>query len=227
MKVISLMIKVSSVLRNKGVKGFAITVIKKCLNFPFVKGFCIHIKNRIAISKISKVTPLKLHLGCGSICLDGYVNIDIEDWAGICNIIHDATKLPMFSDNSVDHIYNHALLEHIPPWDIERTLEEWNRILKPGGTIQIEVPDLERIFQDWFINETLGEQEAINNIYGGKKEPNKKYSQQHHLTGFTYNKLSRIMSAYGFVNCKRLEHEKYHHILVLFAQKKQNGKNHN
>ena len=61
--------------------------------------------------------PVKLHLGCGSVHLDGYVNIDVENWAGACDLTADAKKLSMFDDDSVDHIFNHALLEHLPPWD--------------------------------------------------------------------------------------------------------------
>jgi len=163
--------------------------------------------------------PLKLHLGCGSIHLDGYINADIQDWAGACDLTANAGDLHTFKDNSVDHIFNHALLEHIPPWGTMKTLKEWNRVLKPGGIIQIEVPDLERIFQDWLVNKTIGEQEAIDNIYGGNKAPNKVYSRQDHLTGFTYDGLTRMMSECSFTDFTRLEHPKYHHILVVRACK--------
>jgi len=71
------------------------------------------------------------------------------------------------------------------------------------------------------INKNLGEEEAIDNIYGGNKAPNKAYSHQDHLTGFTYDRLTRMMKNCGFINLKRLEHSKYHHILVIYAQKEE------
>lgn len=183
---------------------------------PLISGcYTRYLAHRLMMNR----KPLKLHLGCGSVHLNDYVNVDIQDWAGACDLIADARNLHMFRDNCVDHIFNHALLEHIPPWDTGRSLTEWNRVLRPGGTIQIEVPDLERVFQDWLIDKTLGEEEAINNIYGGFKSPNKAYIHQHHLTGFTYDRLTRMMRDCGFINFKRLEHPKYHHILVVYAQK--------
>lgn len=78
---------------------------------------------------------------------------------------------------------------------------------------------MERIFQDWLVNKTLSEQVAINNIYGGNKVPDKAYSHQDHLTGFTYDRLTRVMKECGFTNFKRLEHPQYHIILVVYAQK--------
>jgi len=205
--------------RTKGfwnfVKAASIYLLKKCRILPLV----MSIIRRRRFHKLIEEKPLKLHLGCGSVHLDGYVNMDIQDWAGACDLTADASDLHMFRDDCVDHIFNHAVLEHIPPWDTARTLREWNRVLKPGGTIQIEVPDLERIFQDWLVHKTLGEQEAIDNIYGGNKAPNKVYSRQDHLTGFTYDRLTRMMSECSFTGFKRLEHPKYHHILAVRACK--------
>ena len=197
------------------VKAASIYLLKKCRILPLI----MSVTGRRRFRKLLKEEPLKLHLGCGSIHLDGYINTDIQDWAGACDLTADAGDLHMFKDNSVDHIFNHALLEHIPPWDTRKTLREWNRVLKPGGRIQIEVPDLERIFQDWLVDKTLSEQDAIDNIFGGNKAPNKVYSRQDHLTGFTYDRLTRMMSECSFTGFTRLEHAKYHHILVVCACK--------
>jgi predicted SAM-dependent methyltransferase len=174
-------------------------------------------KNRKALKQLRP--PIKLHLGCGSNSLEGYLNIDIEDWSGICDMITSCTNLSMFSDNSVERIFNHALLEHVPPWDTHKALREWYRVLKPGGTIQIEVPDIERIFEDWLLKGVLGENEAIDNIFGGNKKPNKAYKAQHHLTGFTFKRLTGMMGQVGFEAFVRTEHPTYHHILVLHASK--------
>lgn len=211
--------KAATSYRRRGFRGFVkvalVYSLKKCKTLPLIG----NVVTRGQFRRLTREKPIRLHLGCGSIHLAGYVNIDIQDWADVCDLVADATKLYMCEDNSIEHIFTHALLEHIPPWDTTRTLKEWNRVLKPGGTIQIEVPDLERIFQDWLVNKTLGEQEAINNICGGNKSPNKAYSHQDHLTGFTYERLTRIMKDCGFTNFERREHPKYHHILVVWAEK--------
>ena len=81
------------------------------------------------------------------------------------------------------------------------------------------MPDLERIFEDWLVKGTLGEQEAVDNIFGGNKSPRKAYTHQDHLTGFTYDRLTRMMSRCGFERFERLEHPRYHHILVVKGRK--------
>lgn len=161
---------------------------------------------------------MKLHLGCGTVRLEGYVNIDIERWTAAVDVVANALDLNMYEDNSIEHIFTHAMLEHIPCWDTIKALKEWYRILKPGGTIQVEVPDLERIYADWIINKSLDEQEAIDNIFG-RTEEKKAYKNQHHLTGFTYDRLVRFMKECGFTNFKRLEHPVYRIILVVWAEK--------
>ncbi len=200
-------------------EGGLIKIIK-VISSHFSKRIRTFIKKNVKKYYFRKKSPLKLHLGCGNIYLKDFINIDIEDWSGICDLVADASNLFMFSENSVNHIFAHALLEHIPPWNTIKTLKEWYRILGPQGTIQIEVPDLERVFRNWLDNRTLNEEEAINNIYGGNKSPDKTYFHQDHLTGFTYDRLTKIMKECGFTNFKRLEHSEYRHILIVCAQKK-------
>ena len=163
---------------------------------------------------------IKLNLGCGKAIRSDYINIDLEDWSKKCDLVADARDLHMFEDESVSEIFSHALLEHIPPWDTIATLAEWHRILEPGGSIQIEVPDLERIFESWFVLETITEQLAIDNIFGGNKAPNRPFAEtQHHLTGFDYERLKRMMQEVGFVGIERYEHSKYYVILCLSGYK--------
>ena len=160
---------------------------------------------------------MKLHLGCGSIRLPGYVNTDTENWSGKCDVVCDARNLSQWSD--VEEVYSHSVLEHIPPWDTEHTLTEWFRVLKPGGIVRVEVPDLERCYEDWKAG-LIGETEYINNVYGGNKAPGRKFAAtQHHLTGFTFAILSRILAQVGFVDVQRYEHETYHHCLAMRARK--------
>jgi len=59
------------------------------------------------------------------------------------DINHDLTKFPWpISENSYDLIICQHLLEHLP--DMPSTLEELNRITKPGGKIFIEAPHFTR-----------------------------------------------------------------------------------
>jgi len=57
-----------------------------------------------------------------------------------------ATALPL-EDETVDVVYSSHMLEHLTPSDAKRFLAEARRVLIPGGTIRIVVPDLRRLVQ--------------------------------------------------------------------------------
>ena len=52
----------------------------------------------------------------------------------------DATKLP-FKDNSFDTIFNSEMIEHLYPQDSKKMLDEFFRVLKPGGKLIITTPN--------------------------------------------------------------------------------------
>jgi len=94
--------------------------------------------------KIKKSKLVKLHVGCGNNILnDDYINVDgpwmsHEPFIAIHNLIE---KYPL-PDNSVDEILSVHVIEHISRKDIPQMFQEWLRILKPGGKVITEWPDL-------------------------------------------------------------------------------------
>ena len=80
---------------------------------------------------------LKLNLGCGEVKAEGYVNIDRETGS-------EAYPLP-YPDNHFDEVRSSHLLEHFSRAEVEPVLKEWVRVLKPGGSLKIAVPDFEYI----------------------------------------------------------------------------------
>ena len=82
-------------------------------------------------------TPLRLNLGCGTNKLDGFVNIDAY---GDPDGIWDLNVMPYpWMSNTVDEIVMNHVLEHVEEW--WECFRECARILKPGGTMYINVPD--------------------------------------------------------------------------------------
>jgi len=116
---------------------------------------------------------LKLNLGCGDHCPEGWVNIDsspmgqlskllqyvpftgnlkfIKRWPkGVVNMnLTDSFK---FESASVDYIYTSHLIEHLTFEEGEFFLKECFRVLKEGGTIRIITPDLQKLIQDYLEN---------------------------------------------------------------------------
>lgn len=59
--------------------------------------------------------PLKLHLGCGTVYKDSWINIDNNSDSNIqkLDLKYDLRKGIPFKDSSVDYIYNEYFLEHL------------------------------------------------------------------------------------------------------------------
>jgi predicted SAM-dependent methyltransferase len=85
-----------------------------------------------------------LNLGCGDRFHPAWTNVDVatDDPAVIP---HDLRQGIPFPDEEFDVIYHSHVLEHFSKADGPRFLRECRRVLKPGGTIRVAVPDLERI----------------------------------------------------------------------------------
>lgn len=89
----------------------------------------------------------KLHLGCGTRYLDGYVNIDhppgehTVQHALIADRHADITELT-YPDGTIDEVRLHHVFEHFPRQIALALLCRWTDWLKPGGLLRIETPDV-------------------------------------------------------------------------------------
>ena len=83
----------------------------------------------------------KLHLGCGSRILDGWLNVDIEPCSAQVLRL-DATQPFPFADNSFDYLFSEHMIEHLNFPQGQQMLAECRRVLKSGGVLRIATPDL-------------------------------------------------------------------------------------
>jgi len=85
-----------------------------------------------------------LDVGCGCNKTPNAIGIDrrISDRAPLekqCDIEHDLGSYPWpIEDNAFDLIICQHVIEHLP--DTIKTMEEFNRILRPGGKVFLETP---------------------------------------------------------------------------------------
>ena len=74
---------------------------------------------------------------------DSVVGIDIRDYSschpGVEFVLSDGATIPL-KKNSVDMVASHSVLEHVK--DVDQSLTEINRILKPGGFVFLTVTPL-------------------------------------------------------------------------------------
>lgn len=93
--------------------------------------------NRLSIMENQKKKE-RLHLGCGHIIKEGWLNHDIVALPGV-DVVHDLRQFPWpFEDGQFEEVHADNVLEHLR--DTVKTMEEIYRITKPGAKIFIGVP---------------------------------------------------------------------------------------
>lgn len=80
-----------------------------------------------------------LDVGCGRNKTPGAIGMDRRFQKDSGDIEHDLTQFPWpIEDNAFDLIICQHVIEHLP--DTVKTMEEMNRVVKPGGKIFVETP---------------------------------------------------------------------------------------
>ena len=94
-----------------------------------------HLESFLATHMKKEMLTLNIGSGNSKISDDVY-NVDIFAYDNV-NVICDIEKLP-FKDNSIDMIFNIAVLEHVP--NAQKVIDEIYRVLKPNGIIYTAFP---------------------------------------------------------------------------------------
>lgn len=148
---------------------------------------------------------MKLHLGCGSKILEGFINIDARP---ADNVIADNVKtLSLFKSGSVDLIYACHVLEHICRHERNAVLERWWEVLIPGGTLRVAVPNFEKVVHLYQNGVPLGG--LIGFLYGGQD-----YSFNFHHYCWDFQSLEADLQKAGFSNIVRYDWRKTEHANV-------------
>lgn len=97
-------------------------------------------RNGCGLFSRSEDGPVKLHVGCGSRYIPGFLHVDAQPHPHI-DLVADAAHLDAIPDATVDLLYASHILEHFGRWEFREVLVEWKRVLKPGGRLRLAVPD--------------------------------------------------------------------------------------
>ena len=149
------------------------------------------------------MVEVKLHIGCGKRCLNGYFHIDICDFKHI-DYKHDGRTLPMFKNNSVDLIYSSHMLEYFDRFEVVDVLREWFRVLKKGGILRVAVPNFESLVRVYLQTKNL--QFILGPFYG--RWPINDHLIIYHKTIYDYNSLKDLLGFIGFRNIKKWDWRK-------------------
>jgi hypothetical protein len=118
------------------------------------------LRTRLGIDDDSAIGTRRLELGPGSRPQPGYVHADTDPWASHVELRLKGRRLPL-SDGWADEILAVHVLEHVAPAEMVPTLAEWRRCLRPGGFLQVHVPDSARLAQQFVDERDLGRKWAV------------------------------------------------------------------
>lgn len=87
--------------------------------------------------------------------LPGFETLDIVK-SPIVDHVGDCRKLP-FKAGAYDLVYACHVIEHIESFEVEPTIAEWARVLKPGGWLEVHTLDARRLMTDLLHLDETGE----------------------------------------------------------------------
>jgi predicted SAM-dependent methyltransferase len=137
----------------------------------------------------------RLNLGCGSSYRPGYVNVDLFD-RSVADSFSDVENLS-YEPASVDEIVADQLIEHFDLVHCRYLLAAWFRMLRPGGRMVLETPDLEAALRK-LVKSRPDEQASTLQWLYGIDSPGLQ-----HKGGFTFDILKRVLIETGFEKIER------------------------
>ena len=97
----------------------------------------------------------RLEIGPGANRIAGFETLNVIGGRQVDYVGNATQRLP-FADNTFDLIYASHILEHVAWYQSAQTLKEWVRVLKPGGVLEIWVPDGFKIAEAFVAAERAG-----------------------------------------------------------------------
>jgi SAM-dependent methyltransferase len=160
-----------------------------------------------------KVLPRVLNVGAGSSgrshpIFAGWevttLDIDPRTKPDVLGSITDLSKL--IPNASFDAIWSSHNIEHVASHEVPRALAEFRRALKKDGFALITCPDLQQVAQAVLAGDIdrvlytspAGPISAIDIIYGHGASIKEGFDYMAHRTGFTVDRLGKLVTAAGF-----------------------------
>jgi predicted SAM-dependent methyltransferase len=130
------------------------------------------------------------------------------------DIVHDITKLPLPLDSdSCEIIYMSHVLEHIPWTQTSKLLRDLYRCLKKGGSLEVWVPDLEKLAKA-YLNPSLIKNDGWYK-YNPDKDPTRWFNgrlftygpgmENFHRAAFDTRYLTKCLTEAGFTQTEKLK----------------------
>lgn len=124
---------------------------------------------------------LNLNLGSGTGRKQDFISVDL--YTPEADLHYDLTEPLPYEDNSVDNLYACHVVEHFSREEWQRIAPDWQRILKPGGTLEIFCPHILKVAKK--LLDDPSEPFVMMQLYGLQSNPG-----EYHKNGFTEESLA-------------------------------------
>lgn len=157
---------------------------------------------------------MRLNIGCGRKVQDGYFNIDaahspkaprapeliyqfeFDDEGQLLD------RIPL-DDGVADEIQAIHIFEHFYRWTCEAVLAEFHRLLKPGGLLILELPDLMKCCEN-IISGRQGKHVDQLGRWGLYGDPTEKNKFMVHPWGWSPDELMQFLKANRFKEARHM-----------------------
>ena len=131
---------------------------------------------------------MKLELGAGPDAAPGYLHTDIRRLPGV-DVVCTSARLP-FADGALAEVYGRHTLEHCTASEGRDVVAECLRVLQPGGTVYVVVPNVEAHVWQWV---TGNREHSQAGFWGWQTHP-----RDVHKWGYCWESLRDLLVSCGF-----------------------------
>jgi len=180
------------------------------------------IKTYLNMYKNSSKVNRRLEIGPGIERISGFETVNIV-WGRDVDYVADASRRLPFSDDTYELIYASHILEHIPWYSLQSSIEEWVRVVSSGGCLEVWVPN-GLLIAKTFVNVEEGRSSDIHmdgwykfnkdrdpclwangRIFSYGDGTGKKNDPNWHMTLFSPRFLRKVLEESGLINLELLE----------------------
>lgn len=170
---------------------------------------------------------MRLDVGCGPRLRPGHVGVDVRALPGV-GIVCDAWELDeRLPPHSVESIYCRHFFEHLTFAQGRRTLQAFHRVLRPGGELQVIVPDMRYHMRQYLDARPStrsdanakwsARQHALASLFGWQRDGERELWDVH-KAGYDQATLTEALAAAGFGRVRRLPEQPWHLSVTAIAE---------
>lgn len=152
---------------------------------------------------------MRINFGSGKALLEGFYNVDAvrhpkapRDPELIYEMRFDGGKLiePMpLPDECADELCSFHVLEHFFRYDADAVISEWKRVLKIGGKLILELPNIEAAARNLLAG--MSDQMSMWPLYGDWSHGSPYMMHRH---GYTPKTVTALLAFHGFKNIEMM-----------------------